>query len=45
MKLYEACPVCDHRKNAFFHFCPSCGADKPPGEASPPEATSVTAVA
>ena len=45
MKLFETCPVCDHRKNAFFHFCPSCGADKPPGDPSPPEATSVSPVA
>ncbi len=31
MKLFDDCRVCAHRKNAFFHFCPSCGADKPDG--------------
>ena len=25
MKLFEHCAVCESRKNAFFHFCPSCG--------------------
>ena len=29
MKLYEHCPVCSSRRNAFFHFCPTCGTDKP----------------
>ena len=29
MKLYEHCPVCTSRRNAFVHFCPTCGTDKP----------------
>ena len=45
MKLYEHCPVCTSRKNAFFHFCPSCGADKPPGDPAPPEDLTVAPVA
>ena len=45
MKLFEDCPVCTHRKNAFFHYCPSCGADKPAGEPAPPESTTVAPVA
>ena len=44
MKLYEHCPVCTNRKNAFFHFCPSCGADKPASEPSPPESLTVAPV-
>ncbi|MEO8938792.1 MAG: zinc ribbon domain-containing protein [Burkholderiaceae bacterium] len=41
MKLFEHCPVCTSRKNAFFHYCPTCGVDKP----APPDATTVTPVA
>ncbi|HEX8850275.1 MAG TPA: zinc ribbon domain-containing protein [Gemmatimonadaceae bacterium] len=26
MSLYDACGSCGARKNAFFHFCPTCGA-------------------
>jgi hypothetical protein len=43
MKLFDHCAVCSNRKNAFFHFCPSCGADKP--EAGPPDPAIVTAAA
>ena len=25
MTLFDACPTCDTRKNAFFLFCPACG--------------------
>jgi hypothetical protein len=43
MKLFDDCPVCTHRRNAFFHFCPSCGADQP--AATPPDPAIVAAVA
>ncbi|HEX2778242.1 MAG TPA: zinc ribbon domain-containing protein [Gemmatimonadaceae bacterium] len=26
MSLFDTCPACESRKNAFYHFCPSCGA-------------------
>jgi hypothetical protein len=38
MKLFDRCGACGIRKNAFFHYCPSCGAgtqaDEPPGTAT-----------
>ncbi len=45
MKLFEHCPVCSNRKNAFFHYCPSCGADKPASDPAPPETMTVAPVA
>lgn len=52
MMLFENCPVCECRKNAFFHYCPNCGADKPANPAScsstsssPPTSTLVSPVA
>ena len=42
MKLFESCLTCSSRRNAFFHYCPSCGVDKLPGDPSPPEATTVS---
>ena len=42
MKLFEDCPTCSSRRNAFFHYCPSCGVDKQPGDPSPPEETTVS---
>jgi len=45
MKLFESCPVCTHRKNAFFHYCPACGVDKPAADPAPPESMTVAPVA
>ena len=45
MKLYERCPACASRKNAFFHYCPSCGVDKPVVETAVPDAMIVAPVA
>lgn len=43
MKLFDKCPACDTRKNAFFQFCPTCGVpgeshDPPSVQATPPPA-------
>ena len=49
MKLFEDCPACSHRRNAFFHYCPSCGTDQPVtgplGRPGPPDVLVVTPVA
>ena len=54
MTLFEHCVVCAKRRNAFFHYCPSCGAGKPIAatgtpvqvpEITPPTATVVTPTA
>ena len=45
MKLYERCPTCSTRRNAFFHFCPCCGTDAPAQPPAPPDAPVVTPVA
>ena len=41
MKLFEACPSCSSRRNAFFHYCPTCGVDQPPGDPGPHDAMTV----
>ncbi len=43
MKLFDHCRACTRRKNAFFHYCPHCGVDKPDGEPTVPDAPVVTA--
>jgi hypothetical protein len=37
MRLFSRCAECQTRKNAFFHFCPTCGADA--GTRPAPEST------
>jgi hypothetical protein len=29
MTLFDNCPACNTRKNAFFHYCPACGVQTP----------------
>ncbi len=45
MKLFDRCKACAQRKNAFFHYCPHCGVDKPDAQATPPDATMVAPAA
>ena len=42
MTLFDHCPVCTKRKNAFFHFCPSCGSGKvAASDMTPPSSATV----
>ena len=45
MKLYEPCPICTQRRNAFFHYCPSCGTDQPKADAPLPDPATIAPTA
>jgi predicted RNA-binding Zn-ribbon protein involved in translation (DUF1610 family) len=40
LTLYDNCTSCSARKNAFFHFCPSCGVSAEVPPSSPSESVS-----